>query len=340
MNQTQEYLKYLLNREQWTIEEKEWILNYLEGNDLTDLEAVAAGEFHTDLVDIKRRLDRKISEDILQKIHQRIQPVQPMEPVFERRPRFGWIKWAAAAIIIIIAGAAYFLTNRSGGVEYNQLASTVAHEWKMVRLPDGSMVNLQPQSSLRYPGRFNGNTREVKLTGEAFFEVAKDAQHPFIVHTDLLNTTVLGTSFNVEAQGAEKVSVVVVNGTVKVATAGEGKEQEEVVLHKNQGVDYDRGINKLEVKDASADALYIEQRSNGKFEYNGESIKKVIADMQRFYNTSITLRDELQRCVFFGRINTSDDLDKALRLISVTLGATVTRDSTAGNYIISGGSCQ
>lgn len=339
MNQTQEYLKYLLGRKEWTMAEKEWMLHYLEGDDLTDLEAVAFGEFNSDLAGMKKILDRKLSENVLEKIHQRIQPAPAL--VVEK-PRLRWLKWAAAALIIIMAGAAYYMLDIAGnaGLQYNQLATTLSHELKTVKLPDGSTVNLQPGSSLHYPDRFQGETRNVKLSGEAFFDVIKNPSQPFVVHTELVRTTVLGTSFNIEANGADSVSVVVVTGSVKVATANGKEDHEEIVLQTKQGVEYDRLSNKMEIKQAFEEAHYLEQRQKGKFEYNGDAVKKVIADIERFYNTSVTLRDELQRCVFYGHINTSDDLDKALRLISASLGATVARDSTAGNYIISGGSCQ
>lgn len=88
---------------------------------------------------------------------------------------------------------------------------------RSISLPDGSKVILNENSQLSYSGDFNENTREVKLTGEAFFDIARDESRPFIVRTGQVETTVLGTAFNVKAfPELAKVEVTVVRGRVKV----------------------------------------------------------------------------------------------------------------------------
>jgi len=84
-------------------------------------------------------------------------------------------------------------------------------------LADGSLVWIKANSSLSYPSTFKGNNREVKLQGEALFEVAKDAAHPFIVHSEHMNIQVLGTSFNItDAPGQDMAEVAVLTGKVWV----------------------------------------------------------------------------------------------------------------------------
>ncbi len=85
-------------------------------------------------------------------------------------------------------------------------------------LADGTKVWLNAESRLEFPDRFNGNTREVRLQGEAYFEVKKDVKRPFIVHTDYLSTRVLGTSFDVRAYSRKDASVTLVSGRVQVKT--------------------------------------------------------------------------------------------------------------------------
>ena len=90
-------------------------------------------------------------------------------------------------------------------------------------LPDGSRVWLNAESSLSYPGSFGGRERrEVTLQGEAYFEVAPDSLHPFVVETAALQTQVLGTSFNVRAYSPEDTRVTLLRGSVKVSDRAPG----------------------------------------------------------------------------------------------------------------------
>jgi ferric-dicitrate binding protein FerR (iron transport regulator) len=79
-------------------------------------------------------------------------------------------------------------------------------------------VWLNAESHLEFPDRFTGDKREVRLQGEAYFEVKKDAKHPFIVYSDYLTTRVLGTAFDVRARSARDASVTLVTGRVLVKT--------------------------------------------------------------------------------------------------------------------------
>jgi ferric-dicitrate binding protein FerR (iron transport regulator) len=353
LNTIPEYLKQLLEQEKWTNEEKEWMQNYLEKADLSELETVAADSFYADLASANGELDRRASSAILDDIHHRIDtsdaPARKIKRVWMLRRIV-----AAAAIIIILAGAGYLLrqllTNGANrDLAYNGLPGagsmrqvvTALRERRTVQMPDGTQVSLEQGSTLDYPERFSGKTREVTLKGEAFFEVTADPNHPFIVHTDLIKTTVLGTSFNVESYPEGKEArVVVVTGKVKVETVGEGKEQQEVVVIPNQRAVYYELPDRLEKQEAAAEALFCQQRRNGRFIYTGVAVAKVVEDMQRFYHTSLELQGNVRNCIFHGHFHTSDDLDKALHLIAIPLNASIRRDSTAGDYIIYGGGCQ
>lgn len=120
-----------------------------------------------------------------------------------------WLKVAAA--IVLIAGAV-FLYRNYGLEKVNptelkaQVFSTKSGERKKVSLPDGSVVLLNAKSSLAIGADFNDKVREVKLTGEAFFDVVHNKDKPFKVHTDDFNINVLGTSFNVKAYPDENTS--------------------------------------------------------------------------------------------------------------------------------------
>lgn len=93
-------------------------------------------------------------------------------------------------------------------------------ESQELTLSDGTRVVMHPSSRLMYPEQFTGRTRDVSLEGEAYFVVAKDAQHPFTVHTGNVQTTVLGTEFDVTARKGQPVAVTLVTGHVHVLAHG------------------------------------------------------------------------------------------------------------------------
>ena len=90
-----------------------------------------------------------------------------------------------------------------------------------VALPDGSKVFLHVGSSLKFPVRFVGNQRLVELKGQAYFVVAKDAEKPFVVKTERMTTCVLGTEFNITAEGTEADNVVLVSGSISVSASAQ-----------------------------------------------------------------------------------------------------------------------
>lgn len=117
----------------------------------------------------------------------------------------------------------------------------------VVALADGTLINLNAGSSLRYPNGFKAEgNREVFLTGEAYFQVSHDAKRPFLVHTDDLEIEVLGTHFNVQAYADEKNSnTVLVNGVVKVKQTA--NPEDAVVLKPGMQASYTQGSKSLEI---------------------------------------------------------------------------------------------
>jgi len=330
-----EYLRHLLHTEEWTNAEKEWMLQYLDGNDLSELEAVAAEEFNADLDTVKHTLDRKLSEKILKKIHKDI----PL-PARSRRDiiRMYGLRIAAAAAILLVAGLGYYTLTRQ---KPQQQVVATANERRTVTLPDGSLVSLEPGSTLEYPKRFDKATREVSLSGEAFFEVATNEKQPFVIHSSLINTTVLATSFNIEVRNASEARVVVVTGRVQVlANSRSGNNAPSMIVTANKSATYNKATDHLEMKDAADDARFYAQKRSGKFIYKDVALEKVVNDLERYYHTTIVTEKRIRQCAFNGDFNVDDSLDKALTLIAISLNANIHKDSTTNSYRITGGSCQ
>jgi transmembrane sensor len=119
------------------------------------------------------------------------------------------------------------------------------------RLPDGSIVWLSVASSLKYPEKFSGTDRTVELTGEAFFEVERDEERPFVVNSGPLSTHVSGTSFNVKAYPEDdNIEITLASGEVEIGLKREGQKQ---LLKPNQQFRFERetGISEIRETDAS-----------------------------------------------------------------------------------------
>ncbi|WP_259066511.1 FecR family protein [Mucilaginibacter sp. X4EP1] len=116
------------------------------------------------------------------------------------RYTFPWLRTAVAvaAIMIISIGVYLVKTKSAQETELAQL-QTKSNSLAHVKLPDGTLVTLNSLSVLKYPKHFNGQTREVYLSGEGYFDVASDHTHPFIVHTEKTAIKVLGTAFDLKS---------------------------------------------------------------------------------------------------------------------------------------------
>jgi Fe2+-dicitrate sensor, membrane component len=330
-----EYLRHLLHTEEWTIAEREWMLQYLDGNDLSELEQIAAEEFDADLLSVKHTLDRKLSEKLLKRIHKDI-PVPTVAG--GRKIKVYRLRIAAAAAILLALGIGYYRISRQTPA---QLVVSTTRERKAITLPDGSLVSLEPGSTLQYPQHFNQGKREVNLEGEAFFEVAHNEKHPFVIHSSLINTTVLATSFNIEARNAKEARVVVVTGRVQVLAKGEpDSNAQAMIVTANKSAVYNKATDHLEMKDAVDDARFYAQKHSGRFMYKGVPLEKVVNDLERYYNTRIETDRKIRSCAFNGDFDVDEDLDKALTLIAISLNANIHKDSSTNSYRITGGSCQ
>ena len=163
-----------------------------------------------------------------EKVWQRLNEQIHRQPVFLR----SWKRISAAAVILIFGSGAWFAYNATHNTDpqHSELASATAprRAWttddshrRTLTLPDGSVIRINAGSRLEIAeAAYNKEKREVWLSGEAFFEVAKNPAKPFIIHTGEMQTTVRGTSFNVKAYDGLGENVVSVrDGRVEVSSA-------------------------------------------------------------------------------------------------------------------------
>lgn len=158
-----------------------------------------------------------LRDDVLAALRQQLYPQQLGEPM---RIRAWWRFAAAAAVVAALGVSVVWFYGRSRprpetAVIWKSLRNTDVHT-RLGILPDGSQVYLTPYSTLYYPPDFP-ERREIRLEGEAFFDVVRDDRHPFMVHSGPLLTQVLGTAFNIESYSEEKtVRISLAQGQVAV----------------------------------------------------------------------------------------------------------------------------
>ena len=196
---------------------------------------------------------------------------------------------------------------------YNVLSVPRSCEYRL-RLADGTMVWLNSDSELRYPVQFAGQERRVFLSGEAYFEVAKDARHPFVVEVGHAEIEVLGTSFNVYSYLEEqKTEATLVEGKVRFSAGG----QEVTLSPGEQGVwDTAGHLDKREV-----DVYPYIAWKDGKFVFRKRTLEEVMRIVSRWYNVNIVFEDTVSKQVSFsGNIRRYDDFSQVVGMLEMTGG--------------------
>ena len=151
-------------------------------------------------------------------------------------------------------------------------------------LPDGTEVWLNAESRITFPDEFSSGQREVEIDGEAFFDVKKDADRPFIVHTKYFTTKVLGTSFDVKAYREETAHVVLVSGKVEV-TAGVGGTK---TMAPGEMVAFD---NDCKLRKTSVDTYPYVQWKDGFFYFEKAPLGDIMRELGRWYNINIVFEN-------------------------------------------------
>ena len=187
-----------------------------------------------------------------------------------------------------------------------------------ILLSDGTKVFLNAGSKLVFPQKFSGKNRKVYLKGEAFFDVFKNKEVPFIVSTDNINVTVHGTEFNVRDNNSENESeVVLVEGSVSLKDNSMmnflGKETR---LIPNQKAVYNKENNKTSVE-SNVDVNYYTSWKEGFLEFNRESILSVFKRLSHFYNVSFVTESsvELNRKIS-GKLDLKESLEDVMKVIA------------------------
>lgn len=194
----------------------------------------------------------------------------------------------------------------------NTLATPRGGQYKLV-LPDGSTVWLNAESSIRFPAGFSGSERTVQLTGEAYFEVVHNPAQPFIVQTSDMQVRALGTSFNVMAYTNENaVKATLVSGAVQAeCTAGN------LLLKPGQQAAYNPACKRLTAHQVNTDE--VTAWKDGFFQFSNKAdIQEIMRQLQRWYDIEVVYEGAAPKQVFYGGIERSLSLSKALSILEKT----------------------
>lgn len=235
------------------------------------------------------------------------------------------IWYAAAAAVAVFAiswfGIAHYAADPPApAVAQLRQATTDRGQKLKIELLDGTQVTLNANTKLEFPEQFAGGTREVYLTGEAYFQVAHDAAHPFIVHTSVANTLVLGTSFNVRLTSDNRAEITLVEGKVDVGG---------VILKPHQQAIARSGGVPVEVREVNVEA-FVDWKDNI-LRFDNMPLGDAVAVLQDWYGVDITLENPALAACTINATYRKETLKNVLTSISYMLKLTYQQD---GNKIV------
>ncbi|MES2891807.1 MAG: FecR domain-containing protein [Bacteroidota bacterium] len=181
-----------------------------------------------------------------------------------------------------------------------------------LRLDDGTIVWLNAASSIRFPASFDRLSRSVEITGEAYFEVAKDASRPFTVKVNDMQVQVLGTHFNINAYDDEPVvKTTLLEGSVKVNNPVSGKmlvPGQQAQLAAGGGLQVKTGVNTSEVI----------AWKNDLFSFNNTDVNSLMRQLSRWYDAEIVMPKNIEPVTFNGQISRSANISDVLKILELT----------------------
>lgn len=258
-------------------------------------------------------------------------------------------KYFVAAIAIAITGlAAWAISQWLGNGLHKGFSQqeVVAQKGSKIRtlLPDGSTVWLNAGSKISYPANFDGPIREVSLKGEAFFDVVKNPDRPFIVHTADIDIRVLGTAFNVKSYEEDKtVETTLIRGLVQITRSNAAAAQDPIYLHPNQKIVLQKNNPVPQANSQAEGAATQTQAKNisehitnldstrrqeelvetawvyNRLEFRGDSFEELARKLERWYNIEIHFEDEAAKDLEFNGSLESETVEQAFQALKAAV---------------------
>lgn len=247
--------------------------------------------------------DSKMPQPVQERILRNI--MGSRRPSAGRNARSYFLMAACISLFVILCGVCGILLWQNISARNTMLCadlvvSTQMGEHSQITLPDGTEVTLNALTTIRYATAMPDGKRRVQVDGEAFFHVAKDAEHPFIVTAGDVDVTCLGTSFDVRNYADEKTTAVVLaEGKVRVNTA-----EADLTMEPNSRVIYNRSTKALSKRSVPSSDYTCWM--SGEVRYNNQTLEQIAAELSRNYNIEFVITsDELKQERFNGYLGRS-----------------------------------
>ena len=273
-------------------------------------------------ISLEPNIKRYNETHILDHIHHKI---KIEEGVFlnKTKPKIRFISYLTriAAILFIpllAASLLFYFQNNSfkNVVSYSEIHAPIGTRTNFY-LPDGSIGWLNGGSSLKFPTQFSGKTRDVKLTGEAYFNVISNHKKPFVVSTKNIVTKVFGTSFNIMAYADEQITEITLkSGQVEVFKKTNNIIKSIGFLKPNESCIYNLLSDSSKIISINSPEKF--SWLDGKLIFKYEPFEEVVRKINRWYNVNIVIKDELlDNYIYYGTFK-DETLEEVLRLLQFT----------------------
>ncbi|MFA6086254.1 FecR family protein [Mucilaginibacter sp.] len=249
----------------------------------------------------------------------------------------------AAILIVALGTGLFFYFNRQPDLNNNaklELIKTPSRVKSKIVLSDGTVVTLNSETRLKYPPEFKGKTREVYLDGEAFFDVKKDHQHPFIVHTGKMRVRVLGTAFNIKSYANDVASETsLIRGAIEVTLTdrpsdriilkpneklvirstpvkGVSNKKSKVVLN-HDSVNTSYALTTLTYLRSNDTAVVETSWVNNRLVFKDEEFKDIANQMERWYGIKIKFKNSNVEKYRFTGVFDKESIYQALKALQM-----------------------
>lgn len=279
---------------------------------------------------LRERLDARLTS---------ILETSPVQSTLLKQRLYAWRWVAAACFLLAVFIGVYRLESKNVKAETKIVAGTpavpapLAGYTRYITLPDGSSVVLHAGSKLEYPTVFAGKTREVRLSGEAYFDIFHNPDKPFIIHTGALRTTVLGTAFNIKSD-EKRVVVSVTRGKVKVEDA----TTVVAVLTPDQQVEYNLKNAMSEQHRVDAETVVTDWTKENMV-FDGITFGEIGVILSRRYGVPVRFEHEsLKNCRIRASFSGTEALDHVAGVLSAIKNGSF-EQTTDGTIVFSGEGC-
>lgn len=295
-------IKYLNNN--CSEKEFEELANWIENEAATDVGKYRSFDYWKKFEPDEKTKDEEKYKALLHKIHHEInlrkkEKFNGKTIVLQKAAK--WLSRAAAVLFIPLLGVVFYLLTNNN-LQTDKFADLTVDSLEViapigsrtvVQLSDGTEINLNYGSKIKYPRNFTGNTRGITLSGEGYFDVAHNPEKPFVVKTEALNVKALGTAFNVHAYpGDDVVSTTLVEGKVVIEKTTANNSTTVGTMVPGQHVEYYKESGKITSGIGNTDKYTAWKE--GRMVFDNTSIIEVTRELSRKFNVDIEVTEDIK----------------------------------------------